>query len=682
MFKNYKLATKMYMAFGLSAAITLGVGVVGFRGLTKNDEAIHDIGDSRLPAVESVMTIKGEASEISTALSTLMDLGLEKSLRQQQQQAIAQSRESYEAAWKTYEALPHSPEETEQWKKLGGVWGQWRTANNNFMDLSHKIEVLDLGNPAELGAELETIRGAHYELISTVLEMLNNGKVFEGGDNHETCKLGKWFASFKTTNPEVQQLQQSLHEPHRKFHQGIKQLKTLVAGGRSDEAKSVYAALTDDMKATLGKLDQLLLQAENAHNLQHQAEHQLVVEARTHQATANDLLDTIIKHNSSTAHGTTATAGNNAKTLKTTMMAAAFTGLAFAAAMAFLVTRAITTPLIKAVGVADELSKGNLTVNIKADRKDETGQLLNAMGTMAGSLRTMFTDISKGVETLASSSSELAAVSQQLSSAAGDTAKKSNGVASASEEMSISIQSVSAAMEQSTSNINMIASSTEEMTVTVNEIAESAEKARVISEGAVKQSQATSVKMTELGESAKKIGRVTETITEISEQTNLLALNATIEAARAGEAGKGFAVVANEIKELARQTAAATVDIKNQIEEMQSTTGDTIEDIVKISDVIAEINTVIQGIATSVEEQSAATNEIASNIAQASQGIAEVNENVAQSTVVVNDITRDVNAISSQSNEVGAGSTQVQASSQTLSGLAGQLEQLVKKFKV
>lgn len=99
-----------------------------------------------------------------------------------------------------------------------------------------------------------------------------------------------------------------------------------------------------------------------------------------------------------------------------------------------------------------------------------------------------------------------------------------------------------------------------------------AEKARFISESAVMQSQRTSEKVTALGESARKVGKVTETITEISEQTNLLALNATIEAARAGDAGRGFTVVANEIKELARQTAAATVDIKNQIADMQATT--------------------------------------------------------------------------------------------------------------
>ena len=208
------------------------------------------------------------------------------------------------------------------------------------------------------------------------------------------------------------------------------------------------------------------------------------------------------------------------------------------------------------------------------------------------------------------------------------------------------------------------------------------EKARSVSDSAVKQSQMTSDKVVALGESARKVGKVTETITEISEQTNLLALNATIEAARAGEAGKGFAVVANEIKELARQTAAATVEIKNQIDEMQNTTHSTIQDIDNISKVIAEINTVINGIATAVAEQSAVTNEIAENVSQAAQGIAEVNENVAQSTIVVADITRNVAEINLEANQVGDASNQVQANAQGLSELVSQLDKLMKQFKV
>ena len=89
-----------------------------------------------------------------------------------------------------------------------------------------------------------------------------------------------------------------------------------------------------------------------------------------------------------------------------------------------------------------------------------------------------------------------------------------------------------------------------------------------------------------LGQAAQEIGKVTEAITEISSRTNLLALNATIEAARAGSAGKGFAVVATEIKALAKQTAAATEDIRTRIAGVQAATSGGIHEIEKISRVI------------------------------------------------------------------------------------------------
>ncbi len=349
---------------------------------------------------------------------------------------------------------------------------------------------------------------------------------------------------------------------------------------------------------------------------------------------------------------------------------------------AFLIIRSITGPVDKTMQLAESMVKGDLTVKLEVDQQDEIGKMANAMNGMVAKLRTMIGEVIQGVTELSSSSTGLAAISKQLSGSAKDTAEKSNTVATAAEEMSSNIQSVSTAMEQSANNVGMVAAATEEMTATINEIGQNAEKARAVTESAVTQSHITQKKMAALGESAGKVGRVTETITEISEQTNLLALNATIEAARAGEAGKGFAVVANEIKELARQTAAATVEIKSQIDEMQNTTSSTVEDIEKISKVIAEINTVINGIATAVEEQSAATSEIAGNLSQASQGIAEVNESVAQSTVVVDDITRNIAEITEEANQVRAGSSQVQTSAQGLSDLSDQLENLMKQFTV
>ena len=233
-------------------------------------------------------------------------------------------------------------------------------------------------------------------------------------------------------------------------------------------------------------------------------------------------------------------------------------------------------PIAVVVGVLKQISQGDVSQNVPEGlraRKDEMGELAGAMSATVESLRRLLGGISGGVQTLASSATELSAVSKQTASGAASMSEKANAVAAAAEEASASTLSVAAGMEESSTSLSSVASATEEMSATVGDIAANTAKARAISEQATGQAQTITEQMQKLGQAAQEIGQVTETITNISAQTNLLALNATIEAARAGTAGKGFAVVANEIKELARQTAEATEDIKARIAGIQSSTG-------------------------------------------------------------------------------------------------------------
>jgi methyl-accepting chemotaxis protein len=122
----------------------------------------------------------------------------------------------------------------------------------------------------------------------------------------------------------------------------------------------------------------------------------------------------------------------------------------------------------------------------------------------------------------------------------------------------------------------------------------------------------------------------------------LLALNATIEAASAGEAGKGFAVVANEVKELAKQTAAATENIRDLVEEMQENTDQAVRAINDIGGRIGQINSISGTIAAAVEEQTATTTEMSRNLAGTADGAMEVSSSVARAADRTNQVAGNV----------------------------------------
>lgn len=357
-------------------------------------------------------------------------------------------------------------------------------------------------------------------------------------------------------------------------------------------------------------------------------------------------------------------------------------GAALIVVVALGISRSITTPIVQSAELSQKMSEGDFTGSITSTSKDEIGVLTGSLSKMGENLRQVIRDIVGGIGTLSSSSTELNAISDQMSMGAEHSASRSNTVATAAEEMSSNMHSVSVAAEQTANNMNIVASSAEEMTATINEIAQNTERARMITSEAVGEAQQASDTVNQLGQAAREIGKVSETINDISEQTNLLALNATIEAARAGESGKGFAVVANEIKELAKQAAQATGEIKNRIDSIQSSTESTVGRMGQIGRVINEVNEIVGTIATAVEEQSVATKEIASNVNQAARGMQEINENVSQASLVSGEIARDINEVNMAAMEMSNSSSQVNLSSSDLAQLAEKLKFMVERFRV
>ncbi|HBG18882.1 MAG TPA: hypothetical protein DDY32_06275 [Desulfobulbaceae bacterium] len=396
-----------------------------------------------------------------------------------------------------------------------------------------------------------------------------------------------------------------------------------------------------------------------------------------------DQLNTLTELNLANAEKASSEATASYRLSMTMLTASIVAGVLLGVILAGIIGLAITRPINAAVACLKDIAQGegDLTRQLPANRKDEVGELSDWFNIFLKKLQDIIREVSENAGVVDESSGKLLAIASSLAKNADATSGKARSVTDASMEMTENMHRVATTMEETTSNTSMVAAAVEEMASTINEIAQNSEKARSITEAAVQQANAASGKMADLGKAANAISAVTETITEISEQTNLLALNATIEAARAGDAGKGFAVVANEIKELARQTAAATAEIKGKIDGVQATTADTITEIESISSIINNINEIIATIATAIEEQSAATNEISHSVTQTSEGIGEVNRNISEGSIVIQQISNEIADVNASSHHISSDSKSIEMSADQLRRLAAKLKELIGRFK-
>ena len=268
----------------------------------------------------------------------------------------------------------------------------------------------------------------------------------------------------------------------------------------------------------------------------------------------------------------------------------------------FLVSRSITRPLGQAVAVAQSVASGDLRTTIDVRSDDETGQLLQALKDMTGSLQHIVAQVRGGAETIAVASSEIARGNMDLST-------RTEHQAGAIEETASSMEEITATVQQNAANA-----------LQANQLAISA--CDVAAKGGHMVEQVVGT-MASISESSRKIVDIISVIDGIAFQTNILALNAAVEAARAGEQGRGFAVVAGEVRNLAQRSATAAKEIKELI-------GDSVQRVDAGNRLVGETGATMGEIVTSVRRVMDIIGEISTASAEQGAGIAQVNMAVSE----------------------------------------------------
>ncbi|UCU97725.1 methyl-accepting chemotaxis protein [Acidovorax radicis] len=294
-------------------------------------------------------------------------------------------------------------------------------------------------------------------------------------------------------------------------------------------------------------------------------------------------------------------------------------------------TRSITLPVQRAVDAAEEISRGNLSIHIDAQGKDEPARLLHALSDMQQSLSRIVGDVREGSENVATASSEIA--------------QGNNDLSARTEQQASALQQTAASMEQLNSTVRQNADNARQ----ANQLAMTASTVAVHGGDVVGQVVET---MKGINDSSHKISDIISVIDGIAFQTNILALNAAVEAARAGEQGRGFAVVASEVRNLAGRSADAAKQIKTLISDSVQRVEQGSALVDQAGNTMTEVVGAIKRVTDLMGEISAASNEQSQGVNQVGEAVTQMDQVTQQNAALVEEMAAAASSLSHQAQDL------------------------------
>ncbi len=352
----------------------------------------------------------------------------------------------------------------------------------------------------------------------------------------------------------------------------------------------------------------------------------------------------------------------------------AFALVAFAAVLLVVVfvlflDRILVNPLRDITASAQKIALGDLSVTVPTDhRRDEIGVLAQTFAEMKDNLKRMIGGIKEAVNVLASSASEIVAVTTQLASGAAETATASNETTTTVEEVKQTAHVASQKAKYVSESAQKTAQASQTGKKSVDETLEGMNLVR-------EQMESIAESIVRLSEQSQMIGEIIATVDDLAEQSNLLAVNAAIEAARAGEQGKGFAVVAQEVKSLAEQSKQATGRVRTILNDIQKATSTVVM-------TTEQGNKAVEAGAKQSTATGDSIRQLAESITEAAQAATQIAASSQQQLVGMDQVASAMENIKQATAQNVASTKQAEAAAQNLAGLSQKMKQLVEQYRV
>ncbi|MNF74538.1 Methyl-accepting chemotaxis protein McpS [compost metagenome] len=335
---------------------------------------------------------------------------------------------------------------------------------------------------------------------------------------------------------------------------------------------------------------------------------------------------------------------------------------------AWLITRLIVAPLRSVIHVAQQIAAGDLSTTVEVTRRDEIGQLMQAMQQMGAGLSQIVSGLQSGIEQLATSAHSLSAVTEQTNLEVSSQKEETEQVATAMNQMTATVHDVARNAEEAAQ-----AAQTADGKVESGQQVVRQSMARI--EQLADSATSASSSIESLSAQIQNIGTVLGVIKSVAEQTNLLALNAAIEAARAGEQGRGFAVVADEVRALAKRTQQSTEEIERLVSALRSAAQSSVQQIQNSGELVK------LAVSDALHTESAL-----GSIAAAVSLIQQMNQQIAaaaeEQSSVAEEINRSVTSIRASADQSSLAMQGNAASSIQLAQLGVELKGMVGHFRL